>query len=68
MCPSFMVTREEMHSTRGRANALRATMTGLLPPDELTGSRLIRGHGPVYFVQRLQSRVSLGRGYGSSEA
>jgi FAD/FMN-containing dehydrogenase/Fe-S oxidoreductase len=40
MCPSFMVTREEMHSTRGRANALRATMTGLLPPEDLTGSRL----------------------------
>jgi Fe-S oxidoreductase len=40
MCPSFMVTREEMHSTRGRANALRATMTGLLPPEDLTGPRL----------------------------
>ncbi|MEK7205147.1 MAG: FAD-binding oxidoreductase, partial [candidate division NC10 bacterium] len=24
MCPSYMVTREEEHSTRGRANALRA--------------------------------------------
>jgi FAD/FMN-containing dehydrogenase/Fe-S oxidoreductase len=40
MCPSFMVTRDEMHSTRGRANALRATMTGLLPPEALTGSPL----------------------------
>lgn len=37
MCPSFMVTREEAHSTRGRANALRATMSGVLPPEELTG-------------------------------
>lgn len=40
MCPSFMVTREEQHSTRGRANALRATMTGLLPPEELTSERM----------------------------
>jgi FAD/FMN-containing dehydrogenase/Fe-S oxidoreductase len=33
MCPSFQATREEMHSTRGRANLLRAMIsTGL--PDE----------------------------------
>lgn len=31
MCPSFRVTREEADSTRGRANALRAAMTGALP-------------------------------------
>ena len=40
MCPSFMVTREEEHSTRGRANLLRAAMSGLLPAEELTGERL----------------------------
>ena len=40
MCPSYMVTREEEHSTRGRANALRAAMSGKLPPDSLTGRRL----------------------------
>ena len=28
MCPSYMVTRDEMHSTRGRANLLRLAMTG----------------------------------------
>lgn len=28
MCPSFMVTQEEEHSTRGRANALREAMRG----------------------------------------
>ncbi len=27
MCPSFQVTREEMHSTRGRANLLRAMIS-----------------------------------------
>jgi FAD/FMN-containing dehydrogenase/Fe-S oxidoreductase len=40
MCPSFMVTREEEHSTRGRANALRAALSGLLPPEELTSERM----------------------------
>ena len=28
MCPSFMVTRDEVHSTRGRANALRSALAG----------------------------------------
>jgi Fe-S oxidoreductase len=40
MCPSFMVTREEEHSTRGRANALRAALSGALPPAELTSPRM----------------------------
>ncbi len=31
MCPSFMATREEKHSTRGRANALRAALATGLP-------------------------------------
>ncbi len=28
MCPSYMATRDEAHSTRGRANALRAAISG----------------------------------------
>jgi FAD/FMN-containing dehydrogenase/Fe-S oxidoreductase len=40
MCPSFMATREEEHSTRGRANALRAVMSGALPPGRVTDERL----------------------------
>jgi FAD/FMN-containing dehydrogenase/Fe-S oxidoreductase len=28
MCPSYMVTRDELHTTRGRANLLRLAMTG----------------------------------------
>jgi FAD/FMN-containing dehydrogenase/Fe-S oxidoreductase len=28
MCPSYMVTRDEAHSTRGRANTLRLVMAG----------------------------------------
>ena len=40
MCPSYMVTREEEHSTRGRANLLRAALSGALPPDALSGPEL----------------------------
>jgi FAD/FMN-containing dehydrogenase/Fe-S oxidoreductase len=40
MCPSFMATREEEHSTRGRANALRAALSGHLPPEHLTSERM----------------------------
>ena len=33
MCPSYQATLDETHSTRGRANALRAAMSGKLPND-----------------------------------
>jgi len=42
MCPSYMVTREEEHSTRARANALRAALSGLLPPEELQSERMFK--------------------------
>jgi len=31
MCPSYRVTREEQHLTRGRANTLRLALTGQVP-------------------------------------
>jgi FAD/FMN-containing dehydrogenase/Fe-S oxidoreductase len=37
MCPSYMATREEMHSTRGRANVLRLAMAGRLGEAGLDG-------------------------------
>ena len=40
MCPSYMATRDEEHSTRGRANALRAAIAGHLPNNSLTSSRM----------------------------
>src|SRR6266536_3039386 len=40
MCPSFKVTRDEEHSTRGRANALRLAMSGQLDNEGLTSERL----------------------------
>lgn len=40
MCPSYIATRDEEHSTRGRANALRLAMSGQLGPGAMTGRRL----------------------------
>ncbi len=35
MCPSYRVTRDEAHLTRGRANTLRLALTGQLGPDAM---------------------------------
>jgi FAD/FMN-containing dehydrogenase/Fe-S oxidoreductase len=40
MCPSFMATREEKNSTRGRANALRAAISGRLSAGEFTSENI----------------------------
>src|SRR3989449_51219 len=40
MCPSYMATRDEEHSTRGRANALRAVLSGTVPAADFAGKRL----------------------------
>ena len=40
MCPSYMATKDEEHSTRGRANALRAVLSGRIPPSDFTSRRL----------------------------
>jgi FAD/FMN-containing dehydrogenase/Fe-S oxidoreductase len=36
MCPSYQATKEEQHSTRGRANVLRLAMTGQLGLEGMT--------------------------------
>ena len=40
MCPSFRVTRDETHVTRGRANTLRLAITGQLGPDALVSDAM----------------------------
>lgn len=40
MCPSYIATRDEEHSTRGRANLLRAAMSGKMPEITMTSKRL----------------------------
>ena len=42
MCPSYMATRDEAQSTRGRANALRAAISGRLGALGLADERLHR--------------------------
>ena len=40
MCPSYHATMDEEHSTRGRANLLRAALSGKLPIEEFTSERM----------------------------
>lgn len=40
MCPSYMATRDETHSTRGRANALRAVLAGRVPQEGFTSKAM----------------------------
>jgi FAD/FMN-containing dehydrogenase/Fe-S oxidoreductase len=40
MCPSFRVTHDEQHLTRGRANTLRLALSGQLGPDALTSPEM----------------------------
>jgi FAD/FMN-containing dehydrogenase/Fe-S oxidoreductase len=42
MCPSYRVTREEQHLTRGRANSLRLAMSGQLGKDAFTSPEMKR--------------------------
>ncbi|MDR9430361.1 MAG: FAD-linked oxidase C-terminal domain-containing protein [Natronomonas sp.] len=39
MCPTFRASREEVQATRGRANTLRAAISGELPEDEIYSDR-----------------------------
>ncbi len=41
MCPSYQATRDEIHTTRGRANALRAAISGVLPSQALTSEQML---------------------------
>ena len=42
MCPSFRVTGEERHLTRGRANSLRLALSGQLGPDALASEAMFQ--------------------------
>jgi FAD/FMN-containing dehydrogenase/Fe-S oxidoreductase len=39
MCPTFRASREEIQTTRGRANSLRAAISGELPEEEIYSDR-----------------------------
>ena len=40
MCPSYRVTKDEQHLTRGRANTLRLALSGQLGPDGFTSDAM----------------------------
>jgi FAD/FMN-containing dehydrogenase/Fe-S oxidoreductase len=40
MCPSYMVTQDEEHGVRGRANALRLALSGQLGPEALVSDAM----------------------------
>lgn len=40
MCPSYMATRNEIDTTRARANILRAAVSGNLPKDSMAGKEM----------------------------
>jgi len=40
MCPSYRITKEERHLTRGRANTLRLAITGQLGADAFTSEQM----------------------------
>ncbi len=42
MCPSYMATRDEMDTTRARANALRAALSGRIPIEQLKSDHMHR--------------------------
>jgi FAD/FMN-containing dehydrogenase/Fe-S oxidoreductase len=42
MCPSYRVTRDEQHVTRGRANTLRLALSGQLGRDALSSDEMAR--------------------------
>ncbi len=67
MCPSFQATKEEMHSTRGRANLLRASGQWQACMGTDWGLPAVKaGDGPVPGVQGLQIGMPVGCGCGQA--
>ena len=67
MCPSYMVTLEDKHSTRGRANLMRESSQARLPAGRVHRQRTVRCAGSLSGVQRLQGGMSVERGHGEAE-
>ena len=67
MCPSYRVTRDEQHTTRGRANTLRLALAGQLGRGRLRGRRRARRARSLRVVQGLPARVSDRRRHGEAQ-
>ena len=68
MCPSYMVTREEKHSTRGRARLLNEMIRGEVVKDGWQKRGCPRSAGPLPFLQGLQARLPGAGGYGDVQS
>ena len=66
MCPSYRVTRDEIHLTRGRANTLRLALSGQLGPEVRVGRRA-RGARSLRELQGLPPRLPDRRRHGEDE-
>ena len=68
MCPSYMATRDEKDTTRGRANALRNALAGRhLRPSDFTSKDDLRGDGSLPLLQGVQDRVPVQRRHGQDQ-
>ena len=68
MCPSYRVTRDEQHLTRGRANTLRLALSRpARRRDGLGQRRGARSARPVRQLQGLQARLPHRRRHGEDE-
>ena len=68
MCPSFMATRDEKDSTRGRANALRdALARGTLDRPDLASQRRLRRARSLPVMQGMQDRMPIQRRHGQDQ-
>ena len=67
MCPSYMATLEEEHSTRGRANALRNVLSGTLPHDHFKDKRLYEVLDLCLECKACKAECPVQRGYGKAE-
>ena len=67
MCPSYRVTRDEKHVTRGRANTLRLALTGQLGAGRDGVRRGGRCDGAVRVVQGVPARMPDRRRHGEDE-
>ena len=57
MCPSYMATRDETHSTRGRARLLHEALTGGLLKHGFADRALLRSARTVPVLQGMQDRM-----------
>ena len=65
MCPSYRVTRDEQHLTRGRANTLRLALSGQLGPDGLASEAVRDALDLCVELQGLQARLPDRRRHGA---